>query len=327
MGGAVTTDSSSVYGSIGTAAPGNTPGPRLASATWGDKKGNLWLFGGEPSIDSGCLSDLWEFNTSISQWEWVDGPEGTANQPGVYGTKGTPTPGNTPGGRCGAFTWTDANGNLWLFGGSISNPSGVSEIFNDLWELNPTTSEWTWVSGSSLPNQSGLYGTLGTAAAGNVPGARGGNIRWIDGNGNFWLFGGGGYDSAGVNGGLNDLWEFNPSTGMWTWVNGPNTANQPAVTGTLGIFATGNVPTTRTYNAGWLDKKGNFWIFGGNGLNDLWEYKPTNNEWALISGVVTLPASAPTPFSPGSYGTFGTPAAGNTPREPLHKSATRVIFE
>lgn len=312
VNGTTTTDSSSVYGSIGTAAPGNTPGTRLSSATWSDKNGNLWLFGGEPGVGANCLSDLWEFSTSINQWKWVDGPEGIANQTPIYGTKGAPAVGNTPGARCTAFTWTDATGNLWLFGGSIS-VAGVSKAFSDLWEFSPTTSEWTWISGSSSTNQPGVYGTLGTPAAGNMPGARGGNINWVDGQGNLWLFGGEGFDSAGVNGGLSDLWKFNPSNGTWTWVNGPDTGNQPAVTGTQGVPAVGNVPSSRTYNVGWIDKKGNFWIFGGNGPNDLWEYNPATNEWAWISGVTTIPAPGYVPFASGNYGTFGIAAAGNTP--------------
>ena len=70
--------------------------------------------------------------------------------------------------------------------------------------------EWTWVGGSStLPAscvnnpsgfcaQPGVYGTLGIAAAGNIPGARDSAATWTDSNGNFWLFGGEGADSQGV---------------------------------------------------------------------------------------------------------------------------------
>ena len=32
--------------------------------------------------------------------------------------------------------------------------------------------KWTWVSGSNTANQAGIYGTRGTAAPSNVPGAR-----------------------------------------------------------------------------------------------------------------------------------------------------------
>ena len=44
----------------------------------------------------------------------------------------------------------------------------------------------------------------------NVPGARAGTVSWRDPSGSFWLFGGGGYDAAGGDGLLNDLWRFRP---------------------------------------------------------------------------------------------------------------------
>ena len=58
--------------------------------------------------------------------------------------------------------------------------------------------EWTWMGGSSsVPSgsgQPGIYGTLGTAAAGNIPGGRDSAATWTDSKGNFWLFGGEGID-------------------------------------------------------------------------------------------------------------------------------------
>ena len=92
---------------------------------------------------------------------------------------------------------------------------------NDLWEFNPSTSEWVWISGSStvpntIPGPPGVYGTLGQPAAGNVPGGRSGAVGWIDSKGNLWLFGGNNEYLMGGN--LNDLWEFNPSTNQWAWM-------------------------------------------------------------------------------------------------------------
>ena len=45
-------------------------------------------------------------------------------QSGTYGTKGVAAPGNVPGAREGAVSWTDASGNLWLFGGDGYAASG-----------------------------------------------------------------------------------------------------------------------------------------------------------------------------------------------------------
>jgi hypothetical protein len=51
---------------------------------------------------------------------------------------------------------------------------------------------------------------LGVPAAGNVPGGRWYASSWIDTSNDLWLFGGIGIDSAGNEGDLNDLWEYEP---------------------------------------------------------------------------------------------------------------------
>jgi hypothetical protein len=226
---------------------------------------------------------------------------GTFGQPGVYGSLGTPADGNTPGSRVGASSWTDSSGNLWLFGGAGCDTSDNCSIFlNDLWEFDPSTNEWTWGGGSSIGGQPGVYGTLGTPAAGNIPGGRDGASSWIDLSGHIWLFGGQAVDVQGNAGSLNDLWVLNPSTNEWTWMGGsstlgctihPDFCGAPGTYGTLGTLASRNVPEGRTDASGWTDRSGNLWLFGGNGVladvyndngilvggnsqvNDLWEYQ------------------------------------------------------
>jgi hypothetical protein len=57
-------------------------------------------------------------------------------QPGAYGTLGTPSPGNVPGARSLATTWTYSNGNLWLFGGFGFDAQGTAGYLNDMWQYN-----------------------------------------------------------------------------------------------------------------------------------------------------------------------------------------------
>ena len=123
--------------------------------------------------------------------------------------------------------------------------------------------EWTWMGGSnklrnsgapSLTGQPGVYGTLGTPATGNIPGGRDSAATWTDSNGNFWLLGGTGFDANANYGYMSDLWKFNPSNNMWTWMGGGSTlpascagsstvtCGQPAVYGTLGAPAAANIP-------------------------------------------------------------------------------------
>ena len=55
-------------------------------------------------------------------------------------------------------------------------------------------STWTWISGTDIPNQPGIYGEKGNTSTENVPGARYGAVGWYDSlRQEFWLFGGFGY--------------------------------------------------------------------------------------------------------------------------------------
>jgi hypothetical protein len=205
VSGASTNGQMGVYGTQGIAASTNVPGARYGAANWTDGSGNLWLFGGygNGSLNQvvGYLNDLWEFNPIAKTWTWVSGSN-SINASGVYGTLGVAASTNVPGGRNGAVSWTDGSGNFWLFGGG--------SYLNDLWEFNTTGKTWTWVNGSNSINSSGVYGTLGVAAATNVPGGRSNAVRWMDTSGNLWIFGGLGFDSTGTAGDINNLWRYQP---------------------------------------------------------------------------------------------------------------------
>ncbi len=204
-GSSNTVNAAGVYGTLGTAASANEPPARAGAGSWIDSTGSLWLFGG--NAFGGFLNDLWKFTPSTNQWTWVSGGN-APNALGVYGTQGATAATNVPGSRSPAAFWIDAAGNFWLFGGNGISAPQTSNLFNDLWVFSPATGQWTWVSGSSGGGAAGVYGTLGAAAPGNVPGARDGAAAWIDGAGNLWLFGGGSAANPLAGGELNDLWQY-----------------------------------------------------------------------------------------------------------------------
>jgi hypothetical protein len=98
-----------------------------------------------------------------------------------------------------------------MFGGNGISAPQTSDLFNDLWVFSPASGQWAWISGSNSAGAAGVYGTLGTAAPANVPGARDGSAAWVDGAGNFWLFGGASLANPLAGGELNDLWEYGHS--------------------------------------------------------------------------------------------------------------------
>jgi N-acetylneuraminic acid mutarotase len=162
-----------------------------------------------------------------------------------------------------------------------------------------TTSQWTWMKGSSTAYQYGIYGSKGISNAANTPGGRYSAANWRDQSGNLWIYGGNGYSSSGERIKLNDLWKYNVATNQWTWVGGNNTGiDALAVYGSKGIAASTNTPGGRYGTTTWTDKTGNFWMFGGYGLstgnaghfNDLWKYNPSTNQWTWMSGNNTTDA-------------------------------------
>jgi N-acetylneuraminic acid mutarotase len=330
MGGTGTVPQSSqgisgTYGTLGTPAPGNIPGGREGAATWIDKSGNLWLFGGY-GFDGfgylGYLDDWWKFDPSTGLWTWMGGSSGVSSCPITYGNLGVPNADNIPECRDYAASWTDNAGRFWMFGGTVFTSKNGTYDFGDMWELDPSTNQWAWVGGSDTVNNYGTYGTLGVPATGNIPGARSGPAYWTDSSGNFWLFGGIGYAAPVTTGALsgfeNDLWMFNPTTKEWTWVNGSNVPGSTGQLGTLGTLATGNLPESRAGASGWVDSNGNIWIFGGFAetvsldaydSNDLWVFNPPSGQWAWMGGG----SSSSLSNDYGVYGTLGTPAPGNWP--------------
>lgn len=376
-----TTVLAGVYGTQGQAATGNIPGERSKATTWTDKDGNFWLYGGygaDSNGNSAPLNDLWMFNPTTRQWTWVNGNvsvnpiSGSTNYapwPAVYGAQGVAASTNSPGGREGAVGWTDSSGNLWLFGGTPTDAIGAGQLkfLNDLWKFDRSVNEWVWVGGSStLPTQwttlgmvdafgqSGTYGQPGQYANGNMPGGRAYAAGWTDAQGKFWVIGGTGFDGSNVAGALNDLWKFDPSTNEWAWMGGSNSiggscvtsttnsnvtyCGQPGVYGQVGLESSGNIPGGRNSAVTWIDKNGNVWLFGGNGfdsldaqgiLNDLWEYDPLSGEWTWVKGsnlvskdsVENSSSSTDCEFSTPDfdcalqpvYGQLGIAATSNTP--------------
>jgi N-acetylneuraminic acid mutarotase len=317
VAGSNAVDQTGSYGARGTAAPTNVPGGRDTCASWLDSSGKFWLFGGygfDSNGQGGWLNDLWKFDPTSLEWTWVSGSE-AMGQAGVYGTQGTADPSNFPGSRYGAISWLDSSGRFWLFGGWGLDSAGAAGDLNDLWKFDPTTLEWTWVSGSEAMGQAGVYGIQGTADPSNFPGGRNASASWRDSSGTLWLFGGEGYDLAGNLGQLSDLWKYDPTTFQWTWVSGSNTINQAGVYGTQGTASPSNVPGGNCGASSWLDSNGKLWLFGGRGynssgnlgsLNDLWTYDPTTFQWTWVSGSNTIDHL-------GIYGTQGTASPSNVP--------------
>lgn len=190
-----------------------------------------------------------------------------------------PSSGNVPGARQGAFGWVDApTGNFFIFGGSgygsaSSNPSCLS----DLWKYNPSTHQWTWMKGPSIPYQAATYGIQGTSSPFNIPGSRYVFSGWIDNSQNFWIYGGYGLTNQNSLAALGDVWKYQ------------NCSPTLTVTGSANPICSGKSATltasgTSSYT----------WNTSQGGANIT--VTPNDTTWYYVTGTNTLGCSITIPY-------------------------------
>lgn len=284
------------YGSLGVSSSTNEPKSRWHGASWVDKRDRLWFFGGihrnQVTSSVAWINDLWVYDPASDVFTWMGGQPEIGGS-GRYGTKGVPSAANIPGARSSSADWVDEEGNFWLFGGYEN-----FEYNNDLWKFNPVSLEWTWVSGNSFQNTPGTYGQKGVPNIQNVIGSRRYSDAMIGKDGKVWLFGGQGIDGKARLGLLNDLWQYDPATNIWTWIHGTDSVGSSGSYGVKGVSSIDNMPPPRYGHANWIDDSGNLWIMGGlvdivndegvliarDQLNDLWKFDVRKREWTWVGG-------------------------------------------
>jgi hypothetical protein len=288
------------FGIQGVPSPTNKPSNVYEGCEWVDNSGNFWIYGGCSST-YGVLADMWKFDPSTNEWTWMNGPGGFGGVR-VCGIKGVAAATNHPGPRgWGMLSWLDTTGNFWMFGGYDT------AFFGDFWKYEPAINMWTWMGGDTTLNPVGNFGIMGVPAPTNTPRPSCENAcSWVAGN-TLWFYGG----QKRIGGLSGDLWRYDISTDMWTWMKGDTTNAAPPVFGILGVSSPTNFPGARWCYTRWKDNNGDFWIFGGGStwgfMNDLWRYSISTNEWTWMNG--------PNYSSdPGSYGSKCVAMSSNVPR-------------
>ena len=278
------TNSQGNFGTMGVPSASNYPPATYAPAFWTDTAGDFWIYGGGSL--NGASADLWKFTPSTNIWTWMNG---STTGPDFAGAAGVFNAANQPGPLgYGLTAWVDKQNHLWMYGGN----NGLGQENNNLWQYDPAINQWAWMNGAQqLYNQPPVYGQLGTGNAANTPGAREeSDVSWVDSAGNLWLFSG-----LGTNGvdDFNDMWEYNISTNMWTWMSGADTLEGPGNYGPLGASAVNYYPSARSCNFYWQDSLYNFWLIGGtdfktnNFYNDVWKFSPKTLKWTWVNGSQT----------------------------------------
>ena len=235
------------------------PLPRKEGVAWADKDGNNYLFGG--SFVSGFnTQELWKLTVSGNTATWFNlTPADTSTVPWPSAIKNS-------------VTWTDKDGNSYLFGG---NDNINNFFFNNLWKISVSDTSPTWTKINPAK-----------------PGLRYGSVGWTDNSGNKYLFGGGSIRNTFYQ----DLWKLIVSGNTATWVN-----LTPADTSTIPW------PTARKESVGWTDNSGNYYLFGGlkveyihNTLvntfyQDLWKLNVSGNIVTWVNLTPATPITVPWP--------------------------------
>jgi hypothetical protein len=238
------------------------------------------------------------------QWTWMTGSNSTSPS-WSYGTKGVASPTNTPPGLYEPCEWTDLNGNFWLYGGGSSH--GVMGM---LWKYDVAISQWTWISGDTMPNTQANLGVQGVPSPTNQPAAIAYcAASWVDASNNLW-FCGGKQNNIG-----NDLWKYNISTNEWTWMKGYNAYHLPVYNTRL-VADTSSTPGTRQETSVTWTQNNELWFYGGslilpNGTgggtySDVWKFDISTNCWVWMKGRQTN----------NLFPVFGTPGVEDSSNHP-----------
>ncbi|MGE8556247.1 MAG: DUF7619 domain-containing protein [Chryseobacterium jejuense] len=176
--------------------------------------------------------------------------------------------------RSDCVRWNVNNEFIYLY----ENRLGITSF----WVLDTATKQWKKLNevNSNTPN----YGVKGVASSTNFPGPRSGTITWVDNNGNLWMYGNNDFPKQ------TDMWKYDPSTNMWTWISGTQT-DSSSLPAQQGISSATALPKTYKDSYTWVDNQNNLWMFGGSKLitdysssNQVWKYNTSTNQWTWMKG-------------------------------------------
>ncbi len=157
------------------------------------------------------------------------------------------TTGAVPTARGGYNLWI-LDDIIYLFGGEANyNP-----VYSDFYSFNISSLEWTLISDY---DPAGNWGDMGVGNSSTFPSKRTGSATWVDkASKTLWMFAGG---TDTIN--LNDVWCYNISANIWTWIGGSSAADDPGNRGDIGQASKAYYPPNVWDCQAVVDKEGNVW--------------------------------------------------------------------
>jgi gliding motility-associated-like protein len=235
-----------------------------APPTWTDSLGNAWYY---------MYNYIVRFNIQSKTLEVMRYHNSAVN----YGVQGVPSTSTWPGLKARSLTWSMGR-YAYVFGGLNTN---------DLWKFDMLSLQWTWLG--STGTRPASFGTKGVASPSNWPPISDIAFTQWSKYPKLYLYGGIGNGKF-----YGDLWEYDVTTNLWTWLQGPGSdtlTSHPGVYPSATCKDTPDIyPSARVVRN--LVKTSvcdnSFWLYGGwinttyGASGDLWLYKPNVNQWMWI---------------------------------------------
>jgi hypothetical protein len=210
-----------------------------------------------------------------ANWNWRGQRFGSSSDLAVYGAINqfdtAYYPGTVSQGQ--GFFYNDS---FYLFGGSS----------NFMWQYRTNDNLWGWISGTQylctgtcIGGVCTQYGTKRVTSNSSVPSARSSHQGWLANN-TVYIFGGSDCNAGAER---DDLWSFNLSSSLWTWIAGTSTIKF-AGNFTKDIYAS---PSARFGTSG-VVVNSNLYLFGGQMytgmMSDLWMFNTVTFIWSYLKG-------------------------------------------
>lgn len=283
ISGSVSENVHSIHGIKGTTSTKNTPGSR-SNACVHNFGGNFYLFGGNEG-DGIFWNDVWKYDYNVGKWTWIAGSNSpNITQDVVDVDYGSFSYNNAPGSRVVPISWIDGDRIYMYCGYGYSSYSDLTiggdiptGAIASMWVYDISQNQWACLYQEAIndpdwnyPN----YGLLGQSGVGIHPGKRMSTAITFSENNKLFMYGG----SGAYGGHMNDIWQYDIATGLWSWVGGSPTWSDD------GIDIMPNMPnidvdSLRPYSYGKIGFLWNGYMYAfsnaANGLitgNQVWRY-------------------------------------------------------
>lgn len=201
------------------------------------------------------------YDPLADKWTWLSGGLPNSAAAASFGERGVASSTNMPPARMYTQMVAAADGKLWIIAGRGNN---YQQPLADVWSYDPASGWWTIEAGNEVTviHSNANYGEFRVPSVTNIMPGRYDFAAGIDQRaGVIYVSGGKSYSNDWV--ALSDVWSFDISSKIFTWIGGSVAANAagayPPVQGLSGGEVHSGRPSIYGGNM-WVDPSGGLWL-------------------------------------------------------------------